>query len=77
MALDDVQVLINRVGGALIPLSLRNPLAGRQDVERLVAFGAQEVPAALQMADQGMRFVLRGDADAANAGIDGAGRSIP
>ena len=45
-------------------------LAGRQDVEAFVAFGPQEVPAALQVADQRMRLVLRGDADAADAGIE-------
>ena len=45
-------------------------LAGGQDVEGLVALGAQEVPAALQVADQAVRLVLRGHRDAADAGID-------
>ena len=73
VALDDVDVLVDRVGGALVPLRLRNALAGRQDVEALVSLGPQEVPAALQMADQRMRLVLRGDADAADAGIERVG----
>ena len=33
--------------------------------------GAQEGPAALEVADQAVRLVLRGDADAADAGIEG------
>ena len=70
VALDDVDVLVHRVGRALVPLRLGHALAGRQDVEALVAFGAEEVPAALQMADQAVRLVLRRDADAADAGIE-------
>ena len=66
---DDVEVLVDRVGGALVPLGLADALAGGQDVEALVALGAEEVPAALQVADQGMRLVLGGDADAADAGV--------
>ncbi len=74
VVLDDVDVLVDGVGGALIPLRLRDALAGRQDVEALVALGAQEVPAALQVADQRVRLVLRGDADAADAGIERVGQ---
>ncbi len=70
IALDDVEILKHRVGRAHIPLELGYALAGRQDVERFVAFGAEEVPAALQVADQRMRLVLGGDADAADARID-------
>ena len=51
ISLDDVDVLVDRVGGAFIPLKLADALTGGQDVEAFVAFGAQEVPAALQMAD--------------------------
>ena len=66
---DDVDVLVDRVGGALVPLRLGDALAGGQDVEALVALGAEEVPAALQVADQAVRLVLGGDADAADAGV--------
>ena len=52
-----------------IPLRLRNALARGQDVEGLVALRPEEVPAALQMADQAVRLVLRRHADAADAGI--------
>ena len=52
----------------------RDALGGGQDVEALVALGPQEVPALLQMADQGMGLVLGGDADAANARIDRIGK---
>ena len=70
VALDDVDVLVDGVGGAVVPLRLRHALAGRQDVEALVALGPEEVPAALQVADQAVRLVLRGDGDAADAGIE-------
>ena len=74
VVLDDVDVLVDGVGRTLIPLRLGDALAGRQDVEALVALGPQEVPAALQMADQRMRLVLGRHADAANAGIQRVGQ---
>ena len=49
---DDVEVLVDRVGGALVPLGLGDALGGGEDVEALVALGAEEVPAALQVADE-------------------------
>ncbi len=70
VVLDDVDVLVDGVGRALVPLRLGDALAGRQDVEALVALGAEEVPAALQVADQRVRLVLGRDADAADAGIE-------
>ena len=39
------------------------------DVATFVAFGAEEIPAALQMADQAVGLVLSGDGDAADARI--------
>ena len=74
VVLDDVHVLEHRVGGARVPLRLRDALAGRQHVEALVALGAEEVPAALQMADQAVRLVLRRDRDAADAGVERVGQ---
>ena len=73
IGLDDVDVLVDGVGRAFIPLRFRDALAGRQDVEALVSLGPQEVPAALQVADQRMRLVLGGDAEAADAGIERVG----
>ena len=70
VALDDVDVLIDRVGGAEIPQRLGDALRRRQDVEALVALGPEEVPAALQVADQAVRLVLRRHGDAADAGIE-------
>ena len=70
VVVDDVDVLVDRVGGALVPLGLGDALARRKDVEALVALGAEEVPAALQVADQAVRLVLGGDADAADAGVE-------
>jgi hypothetical protein len=67
IALDDVDVLKDRVRRAQIPHGLGDALGGGQDVEAFVAFGAEEVPAALQMTDEAVGLVLRGDRDAANA----------
>ncbi len=67
--LDDVDVLVDGVGGAFVPLRFGDALGGRQNVEALVALGAEEVPAALHVADQRMRLVLGGDADAADTGV--------
>ena len=70
VAVDDVDVLEHRVGGAGVPLVLRHALARRQDVEALVAHRLQEVPAALQVPDQAVRLVLRRDGDAPDAGVE-------
>ena len=74
VALDDVHVLVYGIGCAEVPLGFRDALGGRQDVEALVALGPEEVPAALQMADQAVRLVLGRDTDAADAGIQRIGQ---
>ena len=73
VAFDDVDVLVHRVGGAFVP-AIPEPLGGGQDIETLVAFRAEEVPAALHVADQAVRLVLGGDADAADAGVQRIGQ---
>jgi len=70
VGLDDVDVLVDGIRRAGIPLILRDALAGREDVEALVAPGPQEVPAVLKMPDEAVGLVLGGDADAADARID-------
>ncbi len=74
IVLDDVQVLEHRVGGAEVPFLVGDPLAGRQDIEALVAFRPEEVPAALHMPDQAVRLVLGGHGDAADAGVQRVGQ---
>ena len=69
--LEDVEVLIDSVGGAGVPLVVGGALARRQDVEALVARGTQEAPALLQVPDQAVRLVLGGDADPPDARVDG------
>ena len=71
VALDDVDVLIDGVGGAEVPHRLVDALGGRQNVEALIALRAEKVPAALQMTNEAVSLVLGGDRDAANAGIEG------
>src|SRR5581483_1289449 len=62
---------INRVGCAEIPVGFGDTLAGGQDVETLVAFRPEEIPAHLQMPNQAMRLVLGRDSDATDAGVHG------
>ena len=45
--LDDIDVLIDCVGRAKIPVRLRDALARWQDIEALIPFGAKKVPAHL------------------------------
>src|SRR6476619_6566718 len=66
MRLYDIDVLINGVGRPEIPICLRNALAGRQNVEALIALRAKEIPAHLQMSNQAVGLVLGGDRDPAN-----------
>ena len=73
IALDDVEVLIDGVGRAEIPVIFRDALARRENVEAFVTLGAKEAPAALQMADEAVRLILRRDADAPDAGIERIG----
>ena len=68
-AADDVEVLEYRVGRALVPV-LGDLLLRRQEVDEFVETAVEEAPATLQMVDQALRLVLRGDADAADAGVD-------
>ncbi len=68
MQLDDLQVLIQRVGGAAIP-GIAHLLLGRNDLDELAEFAAQVTPAALDVLNQRMRFVLGHHLDAANARV--------
>ena len=71
---EDVQVLIDRVGGALVPVLADGALLGGQQFDELVEFAAQKAPAALDMLQQGMGLVLGQHPDAADAGIDAVGQ---
>ena len=49
-------------------------LLRRQDVDELLETSVEKAPAALQVPDQALRLVLRGDADLPDAGIDAIGQ---
>lgn len=72
VASDQTPVLIHRIGRALVPV-LADLLLRRQDVDEFVKASIQKAPAALQMLDQALRLVLRGDTDAVHARIDAIG----
>ena len=58
---------------AEIPVRLRDALAGGEDIETFVPFGAKEVPAHLQVAYQAMGLVLGSHRDPADSGIHRVG----
>lgn len=74
-ALDDFDVLVHGVGRPEIPLVLGDALARRQDVEALVAFRPEEIPAHLQVPNQAVGLVLSGDGDATNTGVHRVGEN--
>ena len=55
--LDALEILIDGVGGALVPV-LADALHGRDDFDVLAKFGREDVPAVADVADQVQRFVL-------------------
>ena len=65
----DVEVLVDRVRGALVPRRL-DPLLRRQQLDELVEAAVEEAPPALHVADEALRLVLRADADPADARVD-------
>src|SRR5665647_972254 len=72
--LDDVDVLIDGVGRAKIPVRLRDALARRQDIEAFIALGTKEVPAHLEMSDQTVSLVLGRNRDAADSRVNRVGQ---
>ena len=69
LALDGVEVLVDRVGGALVPV-LADPLLRRQDLDELAELLRDDAPAHADVAVQRLRLVLRGDEDAPQARVD-------
>ena len=69
----DIHILKHRIRRALVPLGF-DALLRRQQIDKLIEFAAQKTPAALQVLDQAMRFVLGDDADAADARIQAIGK---
>src|SRR5258706_564455 len=73
LAPNDIEVLVNRVRRALVPV-VRDPLLRRKHLDELVeARAVEEAPATLDMANEAMRLVLGADIDPANARIDAVG----
>ena len=70
MVADDVDVLVDRVRGATIPVLLVDPLLRRQELDELVHLPAEEAPALLQVTQQAVRLVLGDDTDPADAGVE-------
>ena len=71
---DRVNVLIHRVGGALVPL-IAYPLHRRQHFDELAHLAAHDVPAFAHVAVQRKRLVLGQDINPAQVGVDAVGKS--
>jgi hypothetical protein len=65
--------LEERIGGAAIPV-IAQLLLRRNHFDELAEGAAQESPAALNVLDERMRFVLRHHRDAPDAGVDAIGK---
>ena len=66
--MNDVEILVNRIGGAAIP-DFAELLLRRNDVDELAELAVQVPPAALHMLNQGVRLILSQDEDLADAGV--------
>ena len=71
---DRINILINSIGGALVPL-IAHPFHGRQDFHELVHLAAQDIPAFADVPVERERLVLREDVDAAQIGVQAIGKS--
>ena len=69
LAQDRVEVLIDRVGRALIPV-LADALLRRQDLDELAELVGDDAPAHADVAVERQRLVLRRDEDPPQSGID-------
>ncbi len=69
---DRVNVLVDRVGCALIPL-VAHPLHGRQHFDELAQFDAHDVPTFADVAVQRQGLVLGKDVDPPQVGVDAIG----
>ncbi len=68
-ALDEVDVLVDRVGGSPVP-ALAGPFLGRNRENEVIGKNGAEAPSLLQVFGQGLRFELRQDVEGVNPGID-------
>ena len=66
---DGVQVLVDGVGGALVPL-LADALLRRHDLDELAELLRDDAPALADVPVERQRLVLRGDEDAPEAGVE-------
>ncbi len=69
MRTDKIQILIHRIRSAAIPM-LADLLLRRNELHELSQLAAQIAPAALNVLDQRLSFVLREHRNLADAGID-------
>ena len=69
----DVQILKDGVGSALIPVFVE-PLLRRDNVDEFIQIGGQKTPALLDMTNQAVRLVLSHDADAPDSRINAVGK---
>ena len=69
LALDRIQVLVHRVGGALIPV-LADPLLRRQNLDELAELLRDDTPTLSNVASERKRLVLCGDENVAQVRVD-------
>src|SRR5579864_990092 len=70
---DGINILVNRVGRALIPL-VAHPLHRRQHFHELAYLAAQDIPAFADVPVEGESLVLGKNVDAAQVGVQAIGK---
>ena len=67
--LDDIEVLVERIGSSLVPLFLRCALLCGKDFDKFTDLRTHEGPGPLKMTDERMRLVLGQNTDAPQSGV--------
>ncbi len=72
LAADGVDVLVDGIGGSLVPV-LADALHGRQNFDELPKLAGDDLPGLADVAIEGERLVLGEDVDLAQSGVDAVG----
>ena len=73
LAADGIDVLVDGIGGSLVPV-LTDALHGRKNFDELAKLAGDHLPGLADVAIEGERLVLGEDVDLAQVGVDAVGK---